>query len=193
MNGVSSIRKGMWVKKLKKDLKADVIGIQETHRAGLSKVELRRFWDNTCLKVASVDSAGRSGGLAMLWNPDLFRDESILKNNRFLMVSGRIVGVEEKMNLVNIHAPNDARLRRSFWTELLNLLSHVEGMKVLFGDFNDVRDEEERVNSTFDRSASEAFNDFISTAGLFEFSVTGGKFTFISGHANVKLSKLDRF
>ncbi|KAJ0866424.1 putative RNA-directed DNA polymerase [Helianthus annuus] len=69
----------------------------------------------------------------------------------------------------------------------------MEGMWVLFGDFNDVRDESERVNSNFDRGAAEAFNEFISSAGLFEFAMSGGKFTYISGHANVKFSKLDRF
>ncbi|XP_021979605.1 uncharacterized protein LOC110875708 [Helianthus annuus] len=193
INGVSSVSKGNWVKKLKRNLKVDVIGLQETHRSGLSEKNLRCFWDYTKLKVATVDSVGRSGGLALLWNPDRFSDDLMLKNQRFLLVSGFMAGVEERLNLINIHAPNEARNRRILWADLLNLMSQMEGMWVLFGDFNDVRDESERVNSNFDRGAAESFNEFISSAGLFEFAMSGGKFTYISGHANVKFSKLDRF
>ncbi|KAF5797593.1 putative RNA-directed DNA polymerase [Helianthus annuus] len=195
VNGFENhVRKlGNWVKKLKRNLKVDVIGIQETHRAGMSENNLRCFWDKTKLKVATVDSVGRSGGLALLWDPDRFSDDYTLKNQRFLMISGFLAGVEERLNLINIHAPNEARNRRILWDELLNLMSQRDGMWVLFGDFNEVREESERVNSIFDRGASEAFNEFISSAALFEYALSGGKFTYISGHANVKFSKLDRF
>ncbi|XP_021974391.1 uncharacterized protein LOC110869446 [Helianthus annuus] len=60
------------------------------------------------------------------------------------------------------------------------------------GDFNEVRDESERRNSEFNASNAEAFNHFILVAGLQEYNMVGGKFTYISDRGD-KLSKLDRY
>ncbi|XP_022027924.1 uncharacterized protein LOC110929112 isoform X1 [Helianthus annuus] len=60
------------------------------------------------------------------------------------------------------------------------------------GDFNDVRVESERMNSEFVAANAEAFNQFILSAGLLEYNMGGGKFTYISDRGD-KLSKLDRF
>ncbi|KAJ0874585.1 putative RNA-directed DNA polymerase [Helianthus annuus] len=184
---------GSWVRRLKCKVRADVIGLQETHKSELSEVFLRKFWDSSKLKAVSVNSVGRSGGLTLMWNPDIFCDEVTVKNHRFLLVSGKVSKVAERVNLVNIHAPNDASLRRALWSEISELFSQFDGVWILFGDFNEVRSADERVNSRFDSGAAEEFNGFISRLGLLEYPMTGGKFTFISGHSEVKLSKLDRF
>ncbi|XP_022003661.1 uncharacterized protein LOC110901120 [Helianthus annuus] len=60
------------------------------------------------------------------------------------------------------------------------------------GDFNDVRDESERMNSEFVEANARAFNDFILSAGLVEYNMGGGNFTYISDNGK-KLSKLDWF
>ncbi|XP_021994955.1 uncharacterized protein LOC110891559 [Helianthus annuus] len=128
-----------------------------------------------------------------MWKPDVFSDDLILKNQRYLMVSGKVSNVEDRVNMVNLHAPNDARQRRALWDEISMLIRQYAGIWIFFGDFNDVWSEEERVNSRFDCGAADAFNGFITRAELLEYSMIGGKFTYISGHADVKLSKLNRF
>ncbi|XP_035830800.1 uncharacterized protein LOC118480187 [Helianthus annuus] len=60
------------------------------------------------------------------------------------------------------------------------------------GDFNDVRDVSERMNSEFVVANAEAFNQFILSAGLVEYNMGGGNFMYISDNGK-KLSKLDRF
>ncbi|XP_021971650.1 uncharacterized protein LOC110866811 [Helianthus annuus] len=173
INGVAAGAKGGWVKNLKFKLKVDVIGLQETHKSGLSEIELRRFWGKSSFKVVSVDSIGRSGGLALMWNPEVFKDVQILQNHRYLLVAGYFSGVEERVNILNTHAPNDARQRKVLWEEILGLINSLSGLWVLFGDFNDVRYVEERVNSRFDQGAADAFNGFISRAGLIEYNMSG--------------------
>ncbi|XP_021980533.1 uncharacterized protein LOC110876677 [Helianthus annuus] len=60
------------------------------------------------------------------------------------------------------------------------------------GDFNEVRYAHERFNSEFVESNAEAFNHFILSAGLTEYNMGGGNFTYMSDNGQ-KLSKLDRF
>ncbi|KAJ0901627.1 putative RNA-directed DNA polymerase [Helianthus annuus] len=193
INGVTDRRKGLWIRKIKRQVKADFVGIQETHQAGLSDFAIRSFWDRSNMCAAAVDSVGRSGGLLSIWNPDVFTVDQVVKNQRFLLLSGVLSGVDGRVNVIKLHAPNDPVNRRSLWADLLELIGQSMELWILLGDFNDVRSEEERVNWRFDRGAMEAFNGFIDNAGLLEFPMAGGKFTYISGHKDIKFSKLDRF
>ncbi|KAJ0744136.1 putative RNA-directed DNA polymerase [Helianthus annuus] len=193
LNGVSDPKKGFWIRGLKRSLAADFVGLQETHVAGLDEVAVGRFWDNTVFKSESVDSVGRSGGLLSIWNPTVLSVDSVSKNQRYLLISGFYRGVSDRLNIVNIHAPNDVGRRRDLWVDLAEVISQNSGLWILLGDFNEVRSAEERINSRLDGGASDAFNGFISNTGLLEYSMSGGKFTFISGHFEIKMSKLDRF
>ncbi|XP_022031353.1 uncharacterized protein LOC110932317 [Helianthus annuus] len=56
------------------------------------------------------------------------------------------------------------------------------------GDFNDVREVSERLISEFVESNAEAFSHFILSAGLHEYNMGGGRFTYISDKGD-KLSK----
>jgi hypothetical protein len=128
-----------------------------------------------------------------MWDPDCLSVDSVVKNHGFLIVTGSLKCVDEKVNLVNVYAPNDHLARRQLWANLLEVRLNCPGMWVLMGDFNDVRRSDERFNSRFDPVAAEFFNDFIFRAGLLEYRMTGGSFTFISDNTEVKMSKLDRF
>ncbi|XP_022012647.1 uncharacterized protein LOC110912247 [Helianthus annuus] len=97
-----------------------------------------------------------------------------------------------RLNLVNVYAPNDALGRSAIWSELLGFRNSLQGLWVLMGDFNEVRDASERMNSKFNASNADAFNQFILSAGLVEYNMGGGNFTYITDNGR-KLSKLDRF
>ncbi|XP_021998584.1 uncharacterized protein LOC110895568 [Helianthus annuus] len=193
INRVVAVNRAPWVRNLKSKLKVDFIDLQETHQARLSDFDLRQFWGSSLMQSCVVDSVGRSGGLALIWNPDVFSLESSYSSQRFQLVSGKVRGSDGILNILNLHAPNNVSLRRSLWSEITVLVNNLSGSWVVFGDFNDVRAESERVNSRFDVGATDAFNAFINGAGLLEYPMTGGNFTFVSGHSEVKLSKLDRF
>ncbi|GKB77685.1 RNA-directed DNA polymerase, eukaryota [Tanacetum coccineum] len=60
------------------------------------------------------------------------------------------------------------------------------------GDFNEVRTQEERYGSIFNMQGDNAFNSFISDAGLKEVHLGGCSFSWCHKSAN-KMSKLDGF
>ncbi|XP_076903259.1 uncharacterized protein LOC143558289 [Bidens hawaiensis] len=69
-----------------------------------------------------------------------------------------------------------------------------EGLWCLCGDFNAVRNEDEKRNSKFNQSSASDFNSFIDEACLMEYGMKGKRFTFLTGAGNkCKMSKLDRF
>ncbi|KAJ0471319.1 putative RNA-directed DNA polymerase [Helianthus annuus] len=93
---------------------------------------------------------------------------------------------------MNIYAPNEAAGRRTLWSELLGVKNSLQGLWVMMGDFNEVRDASERLNSEFVEANAEVFNQFILSAGMVEYNMGGGNYTYISDNGK-KLSKLDRF
>ncbi|XP_021975319.1 uncharacterized protein LOC110870446 [Helianthus annuus] len=175
INGVSDDRKSFWIKSLKGSVKADFIGIQESHQEGMDELAAQRFWDKSNFTSVSANSVGRLGGLVSMWNPDILSVDMVIKSQKFLLTSGLITGVADRINILNIHAPNEVGQRRLFWDEIAGLISRFSGLWLMLGDFNEVRSEAERINSRFDWGSSDAFNDFISNSGLLEYSKSGGE------------------
>nr|GFB41899.1 RNA-directed DNA polymerase, eukaryota [Tanacetum cinerariifolium] len=67
-----------------------------------------------------------------------------------------------------------------------------DGETVVLGNFNEVRTEQERFGSSFNIQGANAFNKFISLAGLVDIPLCGYSYTWAHKSAS-KMSKLDRF
>ncbi|GKB00225.1 RNA-directed DNA polymerase, eukaryota [Tanacetum coccineum] len=78
------------------------------------------------------------------------------------------------------------------WDYLTMVIGNWQGDVVIMGDFNEVRKQEERYGSVFNVHGADAFNMFISNAGLEEIHLGGCSFTWCHKSAS-KMSKLDRF
>ncbi|XP_071735458.1 uncharacterized protein [Rutidosis leptorrhynchoides] len=78
------------------------------------------------------------------------------------------------------------------WETLDSLMNNIDTRWLLCGDFNEVRDENERFNNVFIPSRANRFNSFIKNNGLVEIPLGGRRFTRVCDNG-LKLSKLDRF
>ncbi|XP_021984949.2 uncharacterized protein LOC110880809 [Helianthus annuus] len=192
LRGVRDSRKVDWVRGILTSYGVHFLAIQETKLGPSVNFRFNGFWGRSAYNLESVDAEGRSGGLACLWNPGMFVCDNVIKDRQFLVLSGSLVQLGVRINMVNIYASNDASVRRNLWDRLIVIKNSIQGLWVFMGDFNDVRDESERFNSEFVASNAESFNQFILSAGLVEYQMGGGKFTYISDRGD-KLSKLDRY
>ncbi|GKC34794.1 RNA-directed DNA polymerase, eukaryota [Tanacetum coccineum] len=78
------------------------------------------------------------------------------------------------------------------WDYLSLMMENWNGEVIIMGDFNEVRKKAERFGSVFNVQGADAFNMFISNAGLEEVPLGGCSFTWCHKSAT-KMSKLDRF
>ncbi|XVF71553.1 hypothetical protein PTKIN_Ptkin12aG0047300 [Pterospermum kingtungense] len=85
----------------------------------------------------------------------------------------RIKETNLECGFVNIYAPNEEAQRHAFWIDHSNLLSQYDIPWCLSGDFNVVKSMEDKIGSSYNRSAMEHFVDFIENlrhiAGLTDF------------------------
>ncbi|GJS89443.1 RNA-directed DNA polymerase, eukaryota [Tanacetum coccineum] len=78
------------------------------------------------------------------------------------------------------------------WDYLSHVIANWKGEVIIMGDFIEVRNKTKRFGSVFNVQGANAFNLFISSAGLEEVPLGGCSFTWCHKSAT-KMSKLDRF
>lgn len=94
--------------------------------------------------------------------------------------------------MVNIYAPQGVQPKKDLWLFLRGFMIRNPGNYLFFGDFNAVRNSDERRGSSFCQLTTDHFNEFIDDSELVDIPMGGFKFT-RSTRSGVKLSKLDRF
>ncbi|XP_022031470.1 uncharacterized protein LOC110932445 [Helianthus annuus] len=143
------------------------------------------------MEYESMDARGRSGDLISAWDPGVFSKQRVFKHESFLIVSGMVAGTNMYINIVNVYAPCDVMRRSNLWGELKEVVdSSNNGLWIMVGDFNEVKEEEERMKSRFNSQGAMIFNNFIAETGLIEYQVGGQKYTYMSKDGS-NLSKID--
>ncbi|KAJ9549100.1 hypothetical protein OSB04_021643, partial [Centaurea solstitialis] len=125
--------------------------------------------------------------------PTLFTKDLELIGPNYCGVIGDWKNIDTKVGLINVYGPQSVSLKSSLWDDLQSIiLSSLDVIWVIMGDFNAVRFQEERKGSLFDYKEAADFNHFISVAGLQDIQFCGRRFTRFSKDGK-KMSKLDRF
>ncbi|PWA63812.1 RNA-directed DNA polymerase, eukaryota, Reverse transcriptase zinc-binding domain protein [Artemisia annua] len=157
-----------WVKKVKDENGISVVALQETLCRDVGTLKVASFWGRKAVEWEAVESSGRSGSLLMLWDPSVFVKGSVIKNHNFLLVSGHLKDDNTVMNILNNYAPQRVVDKISLWSSLLSIIGIHVGFWCICGDFNAIRYQEERKNSSFNHLSANDFNRFINDAGLLE-------------------------
>ncbi|KAL4582225.1 hypothetical protein LXL04_006769 [Taraxacum kok-saghyz] len=84
-----------------------------------------------------------------MWDPCTFVKSQVTTSRNFLVISGKWIGVPGTTTIVNVYVPQSITDKRRLWTELLNLKRSIDGVWIFLGDFNAVRFQHERFNSSF--------------------------------------------
>nr|GEW84647.1 RNA-directed DNA polymerase, eukaryota, reverse transcriptase zinc-binding domain protein [Tanacetum cinerariifolium] len=111
---------------------------------------------------------------------------------RLVFMRGSWVSSGKRLLIISVYAPQDLSEKKMLWDYLSFVIGNWNGKVVIMGDFNEVRDINERFGSIFNKYGAEAFNSFIVKAGLVEVPLGGCSFTWCHKSAK-KMSILDCF
>ncbi|KAD3336133.1 hypothetical protein E3N88_31652 [Mikania micrantha] len=189
--GLGGGRKQEWIQNLRKEGKVTFILIQETQHSDLSKILSLPSWNQMGMEYDFVNANGRSGGLLSMWDSSAFTKKASIKEQFFMVIIGNIEGIQEDIFITNVYSPQDLSYKQELWSNLSALKETNEGIWLIGGDFNEVRNHEERAYSRFIASNARHFNEFIAKAGLIEYKMGGRKFTYYAEDGK-SMSKIDR-
>ncbi|KAK9048582.1 hypothetical protein SSX86_032453 [Deinandra increscens subsp. villosa] len=161
----------------------------------MEKIDMNRIkvlWGNFQFEYACIDSIGASGGIISVWDPMCFSKSEVFVLDHMLIVKGTWVNFQLEVYMINVYAPQSDALKASLWLKIMDFMERFKGIYVIFGDFNSVRNESEKMGRSFSRSSALRFDSFIRDGGLVDIQMGGYKFTRSDSKGRCA-SKIDRF
>nr|GEY68609.1 RNA-directed DNA polymerase, eukaryota [Tanacetum cinerariifolium] len=192
IQGLGHKTKKEWVQELITKHKINFLAIQETKLDCISHMDVKFIWGNSNYQFVSSDSVSSSGGILCVWEASIFRKDYSTVSDNFIGIYGTWLPSNTKVLFVAVYAPQSTSLKRVLWEYISSLIAHWKGEMIVMGYFNEVRSEEERLGSLFNKSSARSFNHFISSSELVDVKMEGYSFTW-SHPSATKMSKLDRF
>ncbi|XP_071695704.1 uncharacterized protein [Rutidosis leptorrhynchoides] len=154
------------------------------------------LWGNLDCEFLQKQKVGQSGGQLLVWDTSKFVALGTFMWDSVIGVRGKWKDAGDSgpfLNVINIYGPHDDLKKQALWDSLSRMLSGKrEEAWLLCGDFNEVREKEERFNCEFIEVRAKRFNDFILDNSLIEIPLGGRLFTRMSDDG-LKFSKLNRF
>ncbi|EOY08208.1 Uncharacterized protein TCM_022551 [Theobroma cacao] len=183
-------KRALW--KLIKAEKPSMVFIQETKMESITGSLFDRLWRGDEVEGKVVEVEGRSSGILSLWQKKFFKLKECKTERNFIMLIGRVNGIDYRCGFINIYAFNDKGKRKELWDELNELMSNMEVWWIIRGDFNTVRFEDEQIGTGNVGRSSAQFDEFINYTGLVDLPLKGAKYTWCNNWQAVAFSKLDR-
>ena len=136
IRGLNAPSKQRLVVDLKKDLKPDIILLQETK---LDDLRIDRIKNSIWKEAKSASSAtlGMKGGLMTFWNKDLIEGRVLITTKWTISIFCHHKVSKENWVLTNVYAPTSLLGRKDLWKELTATKSIFQNQPwILAGDFN---------------------------------------------------------
>ncbi|GJZ94122.1 RNA-directed DNA polymerase, eukaryota [Tanacetum coccineum] len=127
---------------------------------------IKSCWGNFAFDYVYSESVGNSGGILCVWDPKSFKKLNVTVSDYFVIIRGVWMLNGKNLLIISVYAPQELTEKKMWWDYLSSVMENWNGVN--------------------------AFNTFISNAGLEEVPLGGCAFTWCHKSAT-KMSKLDRF
>nr|GEX72817.1 RNA-directed DNA polymerase, eukaryota, reverse transcriptase zinc-binding domain protein [Tanacetum cinerariifolium] len=129
--GLAQKAKKDWVKELCNKNKVNFLGLQETKMNDMHIQCVRACWGNLAFDYVHSAAVGNSGGILCVWDSNSFDKESVTSSDYVVLIRGiwRLTG--QKLVLVAVYAPQDAREKNMLWDYLQREISRRKGKVVI--------------------------------------------------------------
>ncbi|XP_058776246.1 uncharacterized protein LOC131650555 [Vicia villosa] len=138
------------------------------------------------------NSEGRSGGILTVWRKEVIQPVFSFSSQGFLGIKSLVRG--QVLYLINIYSPCILVDKRNLWRDILEWKQKLEkGEWVIAGDFNSVKNKEERRGKENSKRGTEMveFGEFLDKLELVDVQALGNMFTWIKPNGKAG-SRLDR-
>eukprot|EP00253_Pinus_taeda_P029800 PITA_29800 len=194
--GMNSQAKQRLLKRQMEKNNPDMLFLQETkcNRALIEKLRVRLGRN---FEVLEIESKGREGGLATIWDTRRYQVITAEASNNYLAMEVQPTGNSSSFLCINVYSPQKLEDKIIFLEPLTNLMErHPNAKFILGGDFNMITSLLEKKGGLWKLNRDgEFFIDFIDNARLVDVYPKHGKFTWNNRRGGERLisSRLDRF
>lgn len=171
----------------------DIVCLQATKKEIFDDAFLRNICPTGFDRYEYLSSVGASGGCITIWNGSKFNGVVSFINDYNISVELTSVHSGAKWILTNIYGPCEHDRKPAFVDWLQNVDMSPDWDWLLVGDFNLIRNPENRNKLGGDVNEMLLFNEAISNLGLVEIPLKGNKYTWSNKQESPLLVRLDWF
>ncbi|GMI68779.1 hypothetical protein HRI_000547200 [Hibiscus trionum] len=193
VRGLGRAEKMRNVSKVLVENSLNVVLLQETKLKEVSWGVKRRLCVSNLDGIEVAPSKGAIGGLVSIWDKKVFICEKSIVQDRLIILVGAIQAVGLKCGIINLYTPNDQAERERFFEYVTGLIASLEIPIVMGGDFNTIKEKEEKQGAEPSERAMQVFKYFIQQNDLIDLPLKGGAYTWFRGGSSPTACRLDRF
>lgn len=182
----------MAIKRLLKKINPDIVLIQETKRHNFDRAFIKSIWSSKDVGWAYTEANGWSGGLLTMWDEGKLLEILVIKAEFSLSVKCSII-CKKVCWITNVYGPTNYRERNILRAELSSLAEVCVEPWSLGGDFNSIRQRQERFPMGRATRDMRKFNRFIEETNLIEIPLSDGRFTWSREGETSARSLIDKF
>ncbi|KAM3730327.1 hypothetical protein ACB098_12G079000 [Castanea mollissima] len=192
VRGLNNFHKREVVKNLLKELKGDVICLQEIKLDSTNSTIVKSLWGNPFVDWAALDAIHTAGGFWLAWDRRVFEKVDYFVG-RF-SVSVLLKGVVDGFQWVcsGVYGPTVDSTRNEMRVELDSKRSRWSSAWCLIGDFNIISYAVERLGCNSFSSAMFKFSYFTEKHNMVDLPLVGGDYTWFHDSENPSMSRIDR-
>ena len=169
----------------------NIICFQETKKEIFDLSYIRKFCPRRFNQFAYSPSVGSSGGIITIWNGNLFNGTEI-SSSKFHVTVELICKISGQLwYLTNVYGPTSSADRALFINWLVSIDTSPMHLWMILGDFNLIREPDNRNRPGGDVHNMLEFNRFIRHHDLLEIPLKGRAYTWSNMQNDPLLEKLD--
>ncbi|XP_071729001.1 uncharacterized protein [Rutidosis leptorrhynchoides] len=134
------------VKKLIANEKPSFCAFQETKLRSVKDSWVHKIWGSTECDFIQQEMIGKSGGQLLIWDSNVFEPIDVHKVDRVIGIRGKWKSSGIEINILNVYGPHDDNSKQKLCNNLTVMMKDGIEPWVICGDFNEVRDQSERLN-----------------------------------------------
>jgi exonuclease III len=182
-----------FLKELIRKERIEFIGIQETNKKSFEDSWLQSISSNRNFAWFWSLAKGRSGGLLVGLDADVFDIRQVDKVDFMIKV---LLAHKESgfiWNFINVYGAAQNDYKQIFLTELASFCSNCKYPMLIGSDFNILRKESDKNKPGGTNCWSSLFNSIIDVNSLIELDLSGRMYTWSNNREPPTFEKLDRF
>jgi len=196
IRGIGGPAKWRYGKEIISKNEVGMVCIQETKVGTINREKCFAIWGDDEYKWIDSPAENSGGGILTIWGKNKFKCEKSISKRGFIITIGKWGKDNIQVNIINVYLPCEINEKRHMWEDMIKYKEDVGGkVWCIFGDFNVVRNLEERkgVNhiGSCSRSEIQGFNEFIERMELIDLPLVGRNYTWYKTNGSAK-SRLDR-
>jgi exonuclease III len=190
--GLGDLAKHRFLAELVKEEQINFIALSETGRDSFPDHVLKNLCGGRDFLWHAMPPHGRSGGILLGVDLNIFYIGAIDEGDFYVKFTLRYKSNDFKFVLYSIYGPAQSQNKCAFLSELANTCSKEHLPYILGGDFNIMRNPEDKSTGDFDPKWPTLFNAVIESLDLREIVMTGRQYTWAGPGDDPTFEKLDR-